>query len=231
MECHQGRESTVSVDKAIGDNPDDTVVDGLNFRNPHYFGAGATLWGTEAKGAYEYKGKTYLGHHAHVDLNLTCVNCHNAHELGINTQLCSGCHGGATDPATIRMGNTDYDGDGDTKEGMAGEVSTMTEKLLAALQKYAADKIKTPIVYSPSAYPYFFIDTNANGVTDPEDMTPDSRYATWTPRLLRGAYNYQWTQKDPGTFAHNGKYILQVLYDSIADLGGDVTGLTRPANP
>jgi hypothetical protein len=46
--------------------------------------------------------------------------------------------------------------------------------------------------------------------------------------LLRAAYNYQWVQKDPGAFAHNGKYILQVLYDSIADIGGDVTGLTRP---
>jgi Cytochrome c7 and related cytochrome c len=228
LNCHQGRESTVSVDRAIGDNTDDTVVEGLSFRNPHYFGAGASLFGTEAQGAYEYTGQTYLGHHGHVDLGQTCVTCHNTHELGINEELCAACHGGATDPATIRMGTTDYDGDGDTTEGMSGEVATMTELVYAALQTYAAETIGTPLVYDALAHPYFYIDTNADGVTDPEDVTGDTRYVTWTPRLLRGAYNYQWAQKDPGAFAHNGKYILQTLYDSLADLGGDVTGLTRP---
>ncbi len=81
---------------------------------------------------------------------------------------------------------------------------------------------------TPEANPYFFIDGNANGVVDPEEANRANGYATWTPRLLRAAYNYQWVQKDPGAFTHNGKYILQVLYDSIADVGGTVTTLTRP---
>ena len=34
--------------------------------------------------------------------------------------------------------------------------------------------------------------------------------------------------KDPGAYAHNPTYILQVLYDSIEDVGGDVTSLVRP---
>jgi hypothetical protein len=231
MECHQGRQSTVSVNKAIGANPPDTVVDGLSFTNPHYFGAGATLWGTEAKGAYEYDGKTYNGHHAHVDAGQSCVTCHIVHSLEVNTQLCAGCHAGATDPKTIRMGTTDYDGDANTTEGMYDEVTTMDGLLLAAIQKYASDKIKTPIVYDAGSNPYYFIDTNANGVADPDELTRANAYATWTPRLLRAAYNYQWVQKDPGAFAHNGKYILQILYDSIQDIGGDVTALTRPEAP
>ncbi|HEX9262137.1 MAG TPA: polyheme membrane-associated cytochrome C, partial [Candidatus Bathyarchaeia archaeon] len=202
--------------------------EGLTFRNPHYFGAGAILWGTEAKGAYEYEGKTYNGHHAHVDAGQTCVTCHNAHSLQINTQLCSGCHAGETDPTKIRMGTVDYDGDANTTEGMYDEIKTMTEILFPAIQKYAADTIKTPIVYDPHTNPYFFIDTNANGVADPDELTSDNRYVSWTPRLLRAAYNYQWSQKDPGAFAHNGKYMLQVLYDSIQDIGGDVSKLTRP---
>jgi hypothetical protein len=228
MVCHQGRQSTVSVNAAIGDNTPDTVVEGLSFRNPHYFGAGATLWGTEAKGAYEYDGQTYLGHHAHIDAGQTCVTCHNAHELGINTQLCAGCHGGNTEPDTIRMGTVDYDGDANTTEGMAEEISTVAEALYAAVQKYATDTVQTPIVYDPHTNPYFFIDANADGVANPEELNRDNRYATWTPRLLRAAYNYQWFQKDPGAFTHNGKYILQVLYDSLADVGGDVTTMTRP---
>jgi hypothetical protein len=228
MECHQGRQSTVSIDKAIGDAEADTVVDGLTFKNPHYFAAGATLWGTEAQGAYEYDGQTYLGHHAHVDAGQSCVTCHNSHELGINIELCGACHGGATDPATIRMGTTDYDGDANTTEGIADEVASVTDLLYASIQTYAADKVGTPIVYDPINYPYFLIDANANGVADPEEATRENGYATWTPRLLRAAYNYQWVQKDPGAFAHNGKYILQVLYDSLIDLSADVTTLTRP---
>jgi len=231
MLCHQGRQSTVSVNAAIKDAAPDTVVEGLSFRNPHYFGAGATLWGTEAKGAYEYAGKTYNGHHAHVDSGQTCVTCHNKHSLAINTTLCATCHGGATDPKTIRMGTTDYDGDANTTEGMYDEVATMDAMLLPAIQKYAADTIKTPIVYDPHTNPYYFIDTNANSVADPDELTRDNAYATWTPKLLRAAYNYQWVQKDPGAFAHNGKYILQILYDSIQDIGGDVTALTRPEAP
>jgi hypothetical protein len=231
MECHQGRESTVSVDKAIGDKPADTVDSTLRFRNPHYFGAGATLFGTEAKGAYEYAGKAYIGQSPHITAGQTCVTCHNAHNLEINTQLCSGCHGGATDPTTIRMGTTDYDGDGNITEGMYDEVNTMEDLLYTAIQTYAKDKAGTALVYDAASYPYFFIETNANGVADPDELNSKNAYASWTPRLLRAAYNYQWVQKDPGAFAHNSKYILQVLYDSIQDVGGDVSTLTRPETP
>jgi len=228
IECHQGRESTVSVNKAIGDLPADTVSADLRFKNPHYFGAGSTLFGTEAKGAYEFTGKTYLGHHAHVDAGQTCVTCHDSHALTVNTTLCAGCHPGNTGPESIRMGTTDYDGDANTTEGMYDEVKTEQELLYAAIQKYATDVAKSPLVYDANSYPYFFIDTNANGVADPDELSSSNSYASWTPNLLRAAYNYQWVQKDPGAFVHNGKYILEILYDSIQAVRGDVTKLTRP---
>ncbi len=82
-----------------------------------------------------------------MDAGQTCVTCHNAHELGINTQLCAGCHGGNTDPETIRMGTTDYDGDANTTEGMYDEVATMEELLYSAIQTYAADKAGAAIAY------------------------------------------------------------------------------------
>jgi hypothetical protein len=129
------------------------------------------------------------------------------------------------------MGTTDYDGDANTTEGMYDEITTVEELLLTAIQKYAVDKAGSPVVYDAGSYPYFFIDTNANGVADPDELTRANGYASWTPRLLRASYNYQWVQKDPGAFAHNGKYILQVLYDSLQDVGGDVTKLTRPVIP
>jgi len=121
---------------------------------------------------------------------------------------------GANDPHDIRRSSTDYDGDGDNKEGIAGEIDTLRIALLVAIKNYAVTIVGTPITYENNN-PYFFTDTG-------------ERYATFTPRLLKAAYNYQYCLKDPGAFAHNGKYIIQVLYDSLENLGADVTGLVRP---
>jgi hypothetical protein len=244
LNCHQGRESTVSVnatirqsgagdDAVMGDANGDGVIaeeeEAASFRNPHYFAAGATLFGNDVQGAYQYDGKTYLGRFQHVQAFNTCVHCHSTHRLEVQVAVCAGCHTTVTDEATlttIRHENSsgiDFDGDGDSHEGLAEEVATMHEALLAAIQVYAADH-GAPIQYSATRYPYFLSDPNANGTID----EGESNYAAWTPRLLRAAYNYQWVAKDPGAFAHNGKYILQVLFDSLEDLGSDVSGMARP---
>ncbi|HSM25538.1 MAG TPA: cytochrome c3 family protein [Anaerolineaceae bacterium] len=226
LNCHQGRESTVSVNRVIGDAGDDAVTEGLSFRNIHYFAAGATLFGTDAKGVYEYEGKTYAGQFMHVVGFSTCVDCHDVHGLDVKAQTCQGCH--QTDnPENIRMTLTaDFDGDGET-EGLAGEVETLVEILYAAiLDRSAAGG--NPLVYDSHSHPYFFNDTNGNGEADPDEVNRANAYASWTPRLLRSAYNYQYAKKDPGAYAHNPTYILQVLYDSIEDVGGNVTDLTRP---
>lgn len=234
LNCHQGRESTVSVNRTIQGIEPDAQDERLRFRNIHYFAAGATLFGTAAQGAYEYDGQTYIGRNTHVEKFDTCSECHDAHALQVQVESCSACHDGvstAEDLRSIRMSETDFDGDGDAAEGIAGEIDTMREKLLAALQAYTASNGLPGIVYSPAAYPYFFADTNSNGQADADEVTGENGYSTWTPRLLKAAYNYQYSTKDPGAFAHNGLYILQVLYDSLADAGGDTTGATRPETP
>jgi hypothetical protein len=230
LNCHQGRESTVSVNQAIAraDVEDDVVSDALSFRNPHYFAAGATLFGSEVEGAYQYDGKEYAGRNQHVDPLSNCVQCHDTHALTVQVEDCSVCHAGVEnieDLQDIRMEETpvDYDGDGNTDEGIAGEIDTMEQGLLAAIQAYASSTAGTPIVYDAASYPYFFADNNGNGDVDAED----GAYQSWTPRLLRTTYNYQWVAKDPGAFAHNGDYILQILYDSLEDLGS-AEGMIRP---
>ncbi|MBE7551771.1 MAG: hypothetical protein HS126_11950 [Anaerolineales bacterium] len=233
LQCHQGRESTVSVNNAIegAGVGDDEVSEGLTFRNVHYFAAGATRFGTEAKGAYEYDGKQYVGLFEHTEEAFACTDCHDTHGLNVKVELCADCHGDVAaeeDLQTIRESSDDFDGDGNTDEGLAEEISTMREALYAAIRDYAQNEVGTAIAYNPQTHPYFFIDTNGNGEADPEESNGDNRYATWTPRLLRAAYNYQYSTKDPGAFAHNGMYIIQTLYDSLEDVGGDVSGMTRP---
>jgi hypothetical protein len=220
ISCHQGRESTVSVNTKIAGLDLDTVSTKLSFSNVHYFAAGATLFGTQAKGAYEYAGKTYLGRFAHVTSFDVCTECHETHTGEVKTDACATpfCHG-TKSVKNIRKDARDFDGDGNKTEGIAREIETLQAKLLAAIQDYAANVAKAPIVYSASTNPYFFADTNGNGQVD----AGEGKYASWTPRLLQAAYNYQYAQKDPGAFAHNGKYMIQILNDSIADLGTKVT--------
>ena len=232
MNCHMGRESGVSVDRLIGDAAPDDQAEGLRFLNPHYFAAGATRWGAEANGAYQYEGKEYEGFFDHGDGEAAqCRDCHSTHRLEVRVNECSECHEEVEGPENlldIRYTLTDFDGDGDDEEGLYYEIEHMAGMLFEGIQAYAAETVGTPIAYDSHAYPYFFIDGNANGVVDPEEAVRENGFAAWTPRLLRAAYNYQWASKDPGSFAHNGMYIIQTLYDSLEDIGVDVSALTRP---
>lgn len=89
-----------------------------------------------------------------------------------------------------------------------------------------------PTAYDAHAYPYFFNDTNANGKADAGEARYPNRYNAWTPRLLKAAYNYQYSLKDPGVYAHNPLYVIQTLHDSLADLATkvevDMAGMVRP---
>ena len=226
LNCHQGRESTVSVNKLIGDKAPNEVSEDLRFLNIHYFAAGATLFGTEVKGAYEFEGREYTGFNEHVGVFNSCTECHDTHALQIVIEDCGECHEGADSLEglrTIRMTDVDYDGDGDATEGVFFEIDTMREALYTAIQAYATDVAGMPIVYDAHAYPYWFADADGNGRINDEE----GAFASWTPNLLRAAYNYQDSQKDPGAFAHNSSYVLQILYDSIQAVDGDVAGMTR----
>jgi len=232
LECHQGRESTTSVNTAIKGLDDDKVDSRARFRNVHYFAAGASLFGDQAQGAYQYEGKKYVGKFAHTAGFDTCTGCHNPHELELRFDKCTTCHAGVTSPKDIRMNPKDFDGDKDVKEGISAEVMALEAKLYTALVDYSKTITKTAIVYNAAAYPYFFKDTNGDGKADEKEAVAANSWSDWTPRLLRAAYNYQYVQKDPGVYAHNAKYALQILYDTLEDLGKkvkvDMTGVVRP---
>jgi hypothetical protein len=235
MTCHQGRESSVSVSRAVSGQDDDTVNPRLAFLNVHYRAAGATLLGTMARGAYEYPGKTYAGRYQHREPYNRCTACHDPHATAVKVADCSACHKEVTDKASlhrIRVGNVDYDGNGDLNEGIAQEVENLRNRLYSAIVAYGKTVAGKEIVYDPEVHPYFFIDTNGNGTADKDEVRMPNRYNAWTPRLLKAAYNYQFVTKDPGAYAHNPTYTLQILYDSLADLGGKVSvDLARAKRP
>ncbi|MFN8380319.1 MAG: cytochrome c3 family protein [Anaerolineales bacterium] len=232
IECHQGRESTLSVNNALKGKDADVVDPKINFKNIHYLGAGATLFGNDVKGAYQYDGKEYLGKNLHASKNGSmnkCKDCHDVHALEPKVEDCDTCHD-TKDPTTIRKSEIDFDGDGNVTEGIYGEVQTMSEALYAEIQKYA-EANSVAIVYDAGSNPYFFVDADKDGKPDTNDKGKIAYNGNWTPRLLRAAFNYQYSQKDPGAYVHNPKYVMQFLYDSIEDLGGDVSKYTRPEIP
>ncbi|MCP4359166.1 MAG: polyheme membrane-associated cytochrome C [Chloroflexi bacterium] len=217
MECHQGRASTNSINEAVAGQTADSVNTELSLPNIHNNPVGATQYGTEAKGGFEYDGRSYVGQYKHVVQFGTCQACHDPHTLQVQLEKCSACHLGvetAADLPHIRTNNIDYDGDGNISEGMAGEIETIQERLLFAMNVYAAKTEGVDRIVFDGRF---------------QNEAGDS-YATWTPRLLQAAYNYQFSAKDTGSYAHNNQYIIQLLYDSLNDLGAGTDGLTRPEN-
>jgi predicted secreted protein len=226
MTCHQGVESVNSVNKAVSGLADDAVEPKLDFINVHYRAAGAMLLGTAAKAGYEYPGKTYAGRFPHQAPYTRCTACHETHTVEVKANDCGGCHRQVTDKASlrrIRVSTTDYDGTANSDEGLAQEIDHQRDRLLKAITSYAKTVAGKPIVYDLEAYPYFFNDLNGNGIADKDEAKFPNRYKSWTPRLLKAAYNYQFVAKDPGAYAHNPVYALQLLHDSIADLGSKVS--------
>jgi hypothetical protein len=226
MTCHQGVESTKSVNTAVNGKGDDTVEPKLEFINVHYTAAGAMLFGTMAQVGYEYDGKTYAGRFQHRAPYTTCTTCHELHTVQVKVNDCAACHRDVTDKASlhhIRVSKIDYDGNGDVNEGIAQEIEHLRGRLLTAIMDYAKTVAGKLVVYELEVFPYFFVDSNGNGVADKDETKFPNRYRSWTPRLLKAAYNYQFITKDPGAYAHNPTYAIQLLYDSLSDLGAKVT--------
>jgi hypothetical protein len=235
MRCHQGRASTDRVEEAIAGLPLDEVAEELGFINVHYGVGAATKYGAQVRGAYQYDGQAYSGFYEHAAGLRDCHECHDAHSLRIEPDACSPCHLNVVDYGDlfgIRVRETDYDGDGNTAEGINAEIEALHAALYEAVQAYSADVVGTPILYA-SQFPYFFTDTDGDGEVDEGEAAFPNRYATWTPRLVRTAYNYHYVHEDPGAFAHNPGYVLQFLYDTLADLGEQVSvdmgGMERAA--
>ena len=227
--CHSSTEGSTIFEAMIADMSPDQPIRAQSPVDMHIIPVGDIVFGTEASAAYEYSERTYTGRFQHAESANTCVDCHDTHTFTFQDLHCFRCHFSQDIPADIRFIRTsliDYDGDGDTEEGLAGEIASELYYLYSAIQGYASNQ--NPIVYADGISPYFFIDTNANGEPDPDETISRNHYRNWTPRLIKAAYNFHFVYRDRGAFTHNPKYVLQLLYDSIENLSGNVIGLIRP---
>ncbi|BCR05994.1 c-type cytochrome [Desulfuromonas versatilis] len=247
-ECHQGRESGLTVANAIATTPGGPH----RFLNRHYFAAAAIRFGTDVDAGFEYAGRTYLGENTypgHPASLTTCIECHLQegtanHTFAPDLARCQNCHvdSGTAFPGVLtsfeNLGlpfgavDVDYDGDG-LGESFQAEIDGMEALLLAAIRNYAETVVGTPIAYAPGSYPYWFVDDNNNGIVDADETT---RYSAFDDKLLAAAYNFH-SNQDPCGDMHNYRYVLQTAYDSTDDLddgilnnsvAGAAVAATRP---
>ncbi len=216
MTCHQGRTAGTDVAAATEGMEADTPNAELRFINPHYATAAATWLGGYGGAGYHYEGRDYSGRFFHARPVSSCNSCHEPHTLEIEFEPCTTCHQAET-PQDIRLTRQSYDGSGDTSVGIRSDIRSNAALLLDMIESYADTVAGAPLVYDGTRYPYFFADANGDGVIDEAEGRAVA-YNSWTPRSLRTAYNWKLVTADPGNYAHNPYYILELLYDSIEDL-------------
>jgi hypothetical protein len=122
------------------------------------------------------------------------------------------------------IGSTDYDGDGNVTESLKSEIAGLEDILYPQIRNYALNSLipagnRTNISYDGAAYPYWFVDPNGNGIHDAGETTTFTKFDA---TLLKAAYNYQFSKKEPCGYIHNPLYLAQCLADSTVNLGGTV---------
>jgi len=230
--CHSGRASGDAVAEATSTLGEDSVSADPGFINVHYGVAAAVMQGADGRAGFHYEGRDYAGRFDHVPGADSCVACHEPHTTAVAEDGCLTCHRGVDDIRDIRMRHADFDGDGDNSGGIHAEIEALHGRLYEAIQAYAAEVADAPIGYAKGSFPYFFADTDGDGTIGESEAAFPNRYQSWTPRLLKAAYNYQVVAKDPGGYVHNPTYLLQLLHDSLESLSEqvavDMQALARP---
>lgn len=216
LTCHQGRTAGRDVTKAISGLPLDEPNADLRFINPHYATAAATWLGGYGGAGYQYDGREYTGRFFHARPVASCNSCHDPHTLEVAFEPCQTCHM-ADSIENIRIARQSYDGSGNIKVGIRSDIMGNADTLLRMIEDYTTKVVGAPVIYDGSRYPYFFADANGDGAIDMAEGRPVA-YGSWTPRSLRAAFNWKLVTADPGNFAHNPVYSLQLLHDAIADI-------------
>lgn len=238
--CHSGMGSSTAVAKKIEGLPVDEVVADSTMMGAHYFAVAAMHAGSDGYSGFQYEGKTYTGTFQHAESVNSCVECHDPHSTHLQeppagqATICAACHADVksyADYKTVSMSKVDYDGDG-TVEPVYDEIEGVRAVLIKALGGYSGAVAGQTFGFNQTAYPYAFVDTNADGTLSEEESAYPNQFKGFTPRMLKAAYNLMFVTKDHGAYVHNPKYALQLMYDSIEDLAGQsgvtTAGLTRP---
>jgi hypothetical protein len=238
VSCHAGRGNMDSLVTVAAANPGNTNPapgpDGKTATATHYFNAAATIFHAQLRPGYEYVEKDYSDPAAdppylHDDIGLNS----DAPETGSGP--CSGCHMGSDEAHTFAVVEKDEGGvitgvpakaacdachtPGESYEVTATLLEHEAEGYHQALEVLNKLFLTVKDFGFDPAYPYFFKDSNDNGVIEAgEAIFPNRVYlsADWGDEgTLGAAHNYNYLYHEPGAYAHNRYYAKRLIFDSI----------------
>ena len=117
-------------------------------------------------------------------------------------------------------------------------IDALAAKVYGAITAYSQAQF-VGVCYDGAAYPYWFIDdgkgggTANNGICDGTESSSRDFGAKFDAKGAKAAFNYKWSQAEPGAYLHNYAYMAEILWDTYFDLTGtipsgtDIPG-TRP---
>ncbi|HEY3308841.1 MAG TPA: hypothetical protein VGJ93_10350 [Desulfuromonadaceae bacterium] len=215
--CHQGRESGLSLfqDKLAAGRP----LTGANFKNNHYLGTAAMLWGVNA---YEFANKTYTANVSHQQTN--CTGCHmgnptepvrvGGHTWKPNGANCTTCHPGITaatnlsnDPGAGFLAGNRATADTTNYSGNPASISIGSQ--IQDLQNYIIALMAAQgLFYDDTTNPYYFnvALTSVNGVAD--NHAGANTFTAWTLPLYKAAFNLAIAAKANPSAAKSTTYVL-----------------------
>jgi hypothetical protein len=258
MTCHQGRQSQLTVDAAIAAASTTLSFPHVHYfpAGGVQYGRWANVGYQYASKTYAARWDHTVGYNAAPTPNFAgtsnntwnvamsasgkCTYCHmneGSHAFEPEVAHCDDCHT-FTNPADISTINRfsayngNYDGDAATTT-LKAEVAAIAARLYSRILAYAPTEGQGPIVLDAHASPYWYKDDGAGGGVAGDGIrqageTTRYSYAKNPGKLVKACYNYLLYERDPGAWAHNGFYQIQLMIDSLEDIGGDLTGLNRP---
>ncbi len=232
--CHEGRGGSETLIKWDNANAQ------RRFRNRHDAVAVATAYPGNGELTYEFAGKAYTRNFAHEMAG--CVGCHMApagnpaasEEVGGHTFMvaegntqnlsaCTICHPGATDMRTI-ISATAHNGDWDSNAATiypADEFAFLYTTLKREIYVFPNGTLDGAWVLEGEGGRLGVTDNWVLGVNPAGDDA-----------IRIAAFNFQTLRMDPGGWAHNIRYSIQIMRDTINGLrfasGRPAYGGTRP---
>jgi hypothetical protein len=235
--CHSGRENQTTVDLSFAGKTG--VKWDVSFKNPHYLGAAGIMLGSITNVMYQTGGTTVAyaakpafwgavngnapGPHGSPH-GAACTGCHNpeATRHTFEVDLATSIPGGQTGTPKACNGCHIVEPYGDFRlQPRKDNVAALSALLYTTIQSYAnlaisgGNTYAKPVCYNGAAYPYWYVDIGGACGTGAQ--------AKFDFKAAKAAYNYKWSQAEPGAYAHNYEYMMQNLIDSIMDLDPTVT--------
>ena len=171
-----------------------------------------------------------------------CTFCHMGPDYShsfrpeeIFAAQCASCHTevSGTNLEEIRKDDAgtavDYDGDTDLLEPIKDEIESFKDALVAEMAIYGSAFYRDAgthagthdVVYNESQ-DRWYVDEDDSG----DYTSGDTRWRKWDEHFSRALYNLAFLHDEPGYYAHNPKYVLQLLYDTIDNLDEEYGSVT-----